>query len=173
MGRLLLMCVAAELSLPTADALSLQHACSRPLPHPIAHPCPSTHSTPQVHVFETTIRVLGGLLSGHVLLSRDPSLVPEYDSLFLRLATDLADRMLPAFDTRTGLPGNFVHLQKVRERSWAPLLVQLRLARMCVWCSLLPPATHMGSLAGRVDMLCNNALLWGRQPVISGSSTSA
>jgi hypothetical protein len=44
-GRLLLMCIAAELSLPTADALSLQHACSRPLPHPIAHPCPSTHST--------------------------------------------------------------------------------------------------------------------------------
>ena len=67
----------------------------------------------QVHVFETTIRVLGGLLSAHVLLDRDRSLVPEYDGLFLRQAQDLADRMLPAFDTRTGLPGPFVHLQQV------------------------------------------------------------
>jgi hypothetical protein len=73
----------------------------------------SLHMPIQVHVFETTIRVLGGLLSAHVLLDRDRSLVPEYDGLFLRQAQDLADRMLPAFDTRTGLPGPFVHLQQV------------------------------------------------------------
>lgn len=123
---------------------------------PLLTPAPPHTPPTQVHVFETTIRVLGGLLSGHVLLSRDPSLVPEYDSLFLRLATDLADRMLPAFDTRTGLPGNFVHLQKVREGSWAPLLVQLPLlGAPCamapgsdLWFSLLPPAIHMGSLTG-------------------------
>jgi hypothetical protein len=34
-------------------------------------------------VFETSIRVLGGLVSGHVLLARDTSLVPGYDGLFL------------------------------------------------------------------------------------------
>ena len=30
----------------------------------------------RAHVFELTIRSLGGLLSAHSLLSRDPSLVP-------------------------------------------------------------------------------------------------
>jgi hypothetical protein len=68
----------------------------------------------QVHVFETTIRVLGGLLSGHMLLADDPGLAPGYDGLLLRLAGDLGDRLLAAFDTPSGLPGGHVHLQKVR-----------------------------------------------------------
>jgi hypothetical protein len=67
----------------------------------------------QVHVFETTIRVLGGLLSGHVLLHEDPGLVPGYDGLLLREAQDLGDRLMAAFDTPSGLPGGHVHLQKV------------------------------------------------------------
>lgn len=70
--------------------------------------------TLQVHVFETTIRVLGGLLSAHVLLTRDASLVPQYDGLFLAKAVDLADRMMPAFNTSSGLPAPWVHLQQVR-----------------------------------------------------------
>ncbi|KAF8868297.1 glycoside hydrolase, partial [Gymnopilus junonius] len=41
--------------------------------------------------FETTIRVLGGLLSAYHLSDNDP--------LYLDKAIDLADRMLPAFDT--------------------------------------------------------------------------
>jgi hypothetical protein len=67
----------------------------------------------QVHVFETTIRVLGGLLSGHVLVHEDPGLVPGYDGLLLREAQDLGDRLMAAFDTPSGLPGGHVHLQKV------------------------------------------------------------
>lgn len=39
----------------------------------------------KVHVFETIIRVLGGLTSGHVLIEREPFLVPGYDGLLLRL----------------------------------------------------------------------------------------
>ncbi|WIA37908.1 hypothetical protein OEZ86_001285 [Tetradesmus obliquus] len=66
----------------------------------------------KVHVFETTIRVLGGLLSGHMLLADDPGLAPGYDGLLLRLAGDLGDRLLAAFDTPSGLPGGHVHLQK-------------------------------------------------------------
>jgi hypothetical protein len=68
----------------------------------------------QVHVFETTIRVLGGLLSGHVLLDQDPGLVPGYDGSLLTAAQDLGDRLVAAFDTPSGLPGGHVHLQKVR-----------------------------------------------------------
>ncbi|KAF6252883.1 glycoside hydrolase [Scenedesmus sp. NREL 46B-D3] len=72
----------------------------------------SSSSSSKVHVFETTIRVLGGLLSGHMLLADDPGLAPGYDGLLLRLAADLGGRLMFAFDTPSGLPGGHVHLQK-------------------------------------------------------------
>ncbi|KAJ7233609.1 glycoside hydrolase [Mycena haematopus] len=53
------------------------------------------------NTFETTIRVLGGLLSAHHLSS---------DDMYLRHAVDLADRMLPVFDTPSGLPFTSVDL---------------------------------------------------------------
>ncbi|KAG9006461.1 mannosyl-oligosaccharide alpha-1,2-mannosidase [Tulasnella sp. JGI-2019a] len=54
----------------------------------------------EVNTFETTIRVLGGLLSAHALLSSPP---PK-DSVYLKKAIDLADRLLPSFATATGIP---------------------------------------------------------------------
>ncbi|KAL3161638.1 hypothetical protein ABBQ32_010493 [Trebouxia sp. C0010 RCD-2024] len=66
----------------------------------------------RVHVFEVTIRVLGGLLSCHIMLERMPSAVPGYDGALLRLATDLGNRLLPAFDTKSGIPLSWVHLRK-------------------------------------------------------------
>ncbi|HVC21341.1 MAG TPA: glycoside hydrolase family 47 protein [Vicinamibacterales bacterium] len=55
-----------------------------------------------VKVFEVTIRLLGGLLSGYEL-THDPRL--------LALAEDLGTRLLPAFDSPTGLPYRFVNLR--------------------------------------------------------------
>src|SRR5258708_18726110 len=55
-----------------------------------------------VKVFEITIRLLGGLLSGYQLTG-DPRL--------LRLADDLGTRLLPAFDSPTGMPYMFVNLR--------------------------------------------------------------
>ena len=56
-------------------------------------------------VFETTIRVLGGLLSGHIFASEPgPFYLPWYKGELLRLAHDLGKRLLPAFGTPTGLP---------------------------------------------------------------------
>ena len=52
--------------------------------------------------FEITIRLLGGLLSAHEL-SGDPRL--------LVLAQDLGNRLLPAFNSPTGLPYEFVNLR--------------------------------------------------------------
>ncbi|KAH8119714.1 glycoside hydrolase [Phellopilus nigrolimitatus] len=52
--------------------------------------------------FETTIRVLGGLLSAYHLSGKD--------ALYLEKAVDLADRMLPAFDTPSGLPLSSINL---------------------------------------------------------------
>ena len=56
----------------------------------------------EIQVFEITIRLLGGLITAY---ERDG------DKKFLVLATDLADRMMPAFKTSTGMPYRFVHLQ--------------------------------------------------------------
>lgn len=71
-----------------------------------------------VSVFETTIRVLGGLLSAHGLLTEgfdDTGFekdvwLPEYDGKLLSLAKDLADRLMPAFNTPTGIPFGAVNL---------------------------------------------------------------
>lgn len=51
---------------------------------------------------QTTIRVLGGLLSAYHLSGEDP--------LYLEKAVDLADRILPAFNTQSGLPLSSVNL---------------------------------------------------------------
>ena len=65
-----------------------------------------------ISVFETNIRVMGGLLSAH-LLATDPSLhlMPTYDGCLLEMALDLGKRLLPAFDTPTGLPYGSVNLR--------------------------------------------------------------
>jgi len=55
----------------------------------------------RVNVFEASIRLLGGLLSAHLLAAAPgtgPALMPEgYDGGLLRLAHDLGRRLLPAF----------------------------------------------------------------------------
>ncbi|KAH9487353.1 Mannosyl-oligosaccharide 1,2-alpha-mannosidase [Psilocybe cubensis] len=55
------------------------------------------------NTFETTIRVLGGLLTAYHLSDEDP--------IFLEKAKDLADRMMPAFETPSGLPYSMVNLK--------------------------------------------------------------
>ncbi|KAJ0982420.1 hypothetical protein J5N97_010675 [Dioscorea zingiberensis] len=65
-----------------------------------------------VSVFETTIRILGGLLSAHLIAS-DYSTgmkIQSYDNELLHLSEDLAQRLLPAFDTPTGIPYGSVNL---------------------------------------------------------------
>ncbi|EXC44854.1 putative alpha-mannosidase I MNS4 [Morus notabilis] len=59
-----------------------------------------------VSLFETSIRVLGGLLSAHLIASDYATgmKIPAYDNQLLHLAEDLARRLLPAFDTPTGIP---------------------------------------------------------------------
>ncbi|KAF9481228.1 glycoside hydrolase family 47 protein [Pholiota conissans] len=55
------------------------------------------------NTFETTIRILGGLLSAYHL--------SDEDAMYLEKAIDLADRILPAFDTPSGLPRSQINLQ--------------------------------------------------------------
>ncbi|UJR32098.1 hypothetical protein I4U23_019566 [Adineta vaga] len=69
-----------------------------------------------IQVFEATIRVLGALLSAHLLIV-DPLQpfgnlsIADYDNELLNLAHDLASRLLPAFEnTPHGLPFPRVNL---------------------------------------------------------------
>ena len=61
-----------------------------------------------VQNFEITIRLLGGLLSGYEMTG---------DKRLLRLADDLGNRLLPVFESPTGLPYRYVNLRtgKVRD----------------------------------------------------------
>ncbi|XP_077245578.1 glycosyl hydrolase family 47 protein isoform X2 [Tasmannia lanceolata] len=65
-----------------------------------------------VSVFETTIRILGGLLSAHLLASDYATgmKIQSYDDQLLHLSEDLALRLLPAFETPTGIPFGSVNL---------------------------------------------------------------
>lgn len=65
----------------------------------------------------------GSLLSTHVLLTDNPAIMPEYNGCLLRLAEELGDRLLPAFDTPHGIPLSWVNLRKVSR--WQGLLCQI------------------------------------------------
>ena len=60
-----------------------------------------------VQNFEVTIRHLGGLISAYQLTN---------DRRLLRLAEDLGDRLLPAFESKTGIPYRFVNLRTGKVR---------------------------------------------------------
>lgn len=57
----------------------------------------------EASVFETTIRVVGGLLSAYDLSG---------DEMFLDKARDISDRLLPAWDTPSGIPYNRINLAR-------------------------------------------------------------
>ncbi|CAG7837921.1 unnamed protein product [Allacma fusca] len=72
-----------------------------------------------VQVFEANIRLLGGLLSAHMFMTDSPNLFggdlkPSwYNGELLQLASDLASRLLPAFqESITGIPYPRVNLRK-------------------------------------------------------------
>lgn len=54
------------------------------------------------NTFETTIRILGGLLSAYHLSGEDP--------VFLEKAQELGSRILPVFETESGLPLSLINL---------------------------------------------------------------
>ncbi|XP_078274904.1 ER degradation-enhancing alpha-mannosidase-like protein 2 isoform X2 [Rhinoraja longicauda] len=75
-------------------------------------------------VFETNIRVVGGLLSAH-LLSREGGIVLEPGwpcaGPLLRLAEEAARKLLPAFQTPTGMPFGTVNLMNGVNPSETPV----------------------------------------------------
>ncbi|XP_039949166.1 ER degradation-enhancing alpha-mannosidase-like protein 3 isoform X1 [Bactrocera tryoni] len=67
-----------------------------------------------VSVFETNIRMVGGLLSAHVLaehIQKSRGIMLWYSGEMLEMARDLGYRLLPAFNTSTGIPHARVNLR--------------------------------------------------------------
>eukprot|EP00040_Diaphanoeca_grandis_P044258 m.11812 g.11812 ORF g.11812 m.11812 type:complete len:814 (-) comp8994_c0_seq1:39-2480(-) len=71
-----------------------------------------------VSVFETNIRILGGLISAHIFaLERLTHHTPageepfQYNGELLEMAIDTGERLLPAFKTPTGIPYGTVNLR--------------------------------------------------------------
>ncbi|KAJ8132583.1 hypothetical protein O1611_g1038 [Lasiodiplodia mahajangana] len=67
-----------------------------------------------VNTFETTIRMLGGLLSAHYLATKLPHVASRRDSVYLSKAVEVANRLLPAYESRSGIPYASVHLSKAK-----------------------------------------------------------
>lgn len=73
-----------------------------------------------VNTFETTIRMLGGLLSAHYLSDGVLDLGPMDsedqgslgEDLYLEKASDLADRILGAFESSSGIPFASINLKE-------------------------------------------------------------
>jgi endoplasmic reticulum Man9GlcNAc2 1,2-alpha-mannosidase len=76
----------------------------------------------EVNTFETTIRMLGGLLSAHYLSTEYPDMAPLAEShagapgedLYLEKAVDLAERLLGAYESNSGVPYASVNLHTMR-----------------------------------------------------------
>jgi len=66
-----------------------------------------------VNVFELTIRALGGLVSAHILLTRNPDIVENYKDEFLEAAVDLGDRLLQAYNYADTIPNGAINLKTV------------------------------------------------------------
>ena len=75
-----------------------------------------------VSTFETTIRMMGGLLAAHYLSNEYPDLAPLVDDdegapgedLYLEKAKDLGDRLLSAFESESGVPYSSVNLKLMK-----------------------------------------------------------
>lgn len=67
----------------------------------------------RINLFECNIRVLGGLVSAHVLATDSTNRLAgqNYKNQLLVLAEDLGNRFLPAFNTPTGLPYAWINLK--------------------------------------------------------------
>ncbi|KAK6059412.1 glycosyl hydrolase family 47 [Cooperia oncophora] len=84
-----------------------------------------TDANVNVSVFETNIRIVGGLVSAHMLSGRVEGMVLEdgwpCSGPLLRLAEAMAARLLPAFNTETGMPYGTVNLKYGVPKSETPI----------------------------------------------------
>ena len=122
----------------------------------------------RVNVFEANIRLLGGLLSAHVLATdRRLQLLDDgayTDDVLLTLATDLGERLLPAFNTPTGIPYAWVNLQSGVEAGETREQCTAGVGTLLMEFGLLSYLTRNESFFARADRALT-ALLAMRSPL--------
>ncbi|KAK9909409.1 hypothetical protein WJX75_001817 [Coccomyxa subellipsoidea] len=130
----------------------------------------------QTSLFELVIRAVGGLLSAYDLSG---------DEVFLTKAQAIAERMMPAFDTPTGIPRGTINLgtQASAATSWAggangAVLSELGSVQMeFIHLSRLTGEPKYGAAAERVIKFLNAKFDQGLLPVYinleTGAATSA
>jgi hypothetical protein len=105
-----------------------------------------------VSVFETTIRVLGGLLSGHLLaVDASLNLTTAYDGELLALALDLGERLAPAFETPTSIPYGTVNLRYGIPRGETPVASLAGAGSLSIEFGVLSALTGDGSFAHKAS----------------------
>lgn len=116
----------------------------------------------EVSVFEATIRVVGGLLSAH-LLTKERNLTTWYNDELLYMARALVERLTPAFQTRTGIPYARVNLRYGTVRSPNPETCTACAGTLLVEFGLLSKLTSNP----KYEKLAQQALtaLWERRSV--------
>ncbi|CAE8685204.1 unnamed protein product [Polarella glacialis] len=114
-----------------------------PLPSPGGH---GMHS-----LFEITIRALGGLCSAHSLSG---------ESVFLETAKRLADKLLGAFNTQSGIPRSTVDIGTgaAASHTWMPNIVLAEATTLQVEFRYLSHATGDRKYADAVDKAMNAVL---------------
>ncbi|XP_078459654.1 ER degradation-enhancing alpha-mannosidase-like protein 3 [Lampetra fluviatilis] len=93
-----------------------------------------------VSVFETNIRVLGGLLGGHVMaimLQEKGERMQWYSGELLHMAKEVGYRLLPAFNTSSGLPYPRVNLKHGMVRPQSRTGVEVDTCTACAGTMLL------------------------------------
>ncbi len=74
-----------------------------------------------ISTFETNIRMLGGLLGGHAMaLDFAYQGKMKYDNCLLRFAKTLGDKLIPAFNTSTGIPFSRINLKTGKVKNSQP-----------------------------------------------------
>eukprot|EP00536_Pseudo-nitzschia_multiseries_P002740 jgi/Psemu1/184255/e_gw1.38.116.1 len=128
-----------------------------------------------VSVFETNIRVLGGLLSAHQLavaflegkvLEQDDQTDRQwvYDGFLLKLAQDIGARLLPAFNTPTGIPFGTINLLNGIPEGETPIASLAGAGTLSLEMELLGRLTG-NSEFGRAAKLATRALWMRRSPL--------
>ncbi|THG04484.1 hypothetical protein TEA_022656 [Camellia sinensis var. sinensis] len=101
----------------------------------------------RINLFECNIRVLGGLVSAHILATDSTNRLVQrnYKNQLLILAEDLGRRFLPAFDTPTGLPYAWINL---KNHQWCFAFAVVAWFQMFALCSLILEMGALSRLAG-------------------------
>ena len=124
----------------------------------------------EVSVFETNIRVLGGLLSAHLLAAgecrgAEHMAVDGYDGGLLRLAHDLGRRLLGAFDGCDRFPRAFVNLRGGAVRNGRQEQCTAGVGTLLLELGVLSRLT--GEPRFEAAALCALRLLWSKRSALN------